>query len=203
MRWSAEQLRHGRHRGFTLLELVLVLVIAATALAMAAPSLRGWRRGAALRSSMDQVQMLTRLARSEAIAKGKVHRLEFSENMEFQLKMLDRHAVVQGGTGQGLTPMGVQRLDGSFTQPDSAGFVPIQGEFGKVYKLPEGSKLEVAKAQVLNEYQQADQRVIDFYPSGRTQAATISVTDADGFQVVLQCTTPAGSFKWLAEGLKN
>jgi prepilin-type N-terminal cleavage/methylation domain-containing protein len=35
-------------RGFTLLELVVVMMIIATVLAMAAPSLRGWHKGAML-----------------------------------------------------------------------------------------------------------------------------------------------------------
>lgn len=185
-----------RHRGFTLLELVLVLVIAATALAIAAPSLRGWRRGAALKSSMEELQMLTRLARTEAISKGRIYRLEFGQENQFQLKTQDKYGRMNG-LGQ------PQTIQGAVVQQDIAGFAPIQGEFGKIYRLPEGSKIEIQKAQVLNEYQQQDVRVIDFYPSGRTQAATIMVTDTEGYVVVLQCATPAGSFKWLSEGLKN
>jgi prepilin-type N-terminal cleavage/methylation domain-containing protein len=37
--------RRGQYRGFTLLELVLVMVIVCVALAMVAPSLAGWNQG--------------------------------------------------------------------------------------------------------------------------------------------------------------
>lgn len=176
-----------RRRGFTLLELVLVLVIISTVIAMAAPNLRGWRKGAALRSSMEELLSLTRLARSEAVSKGKIHRIEFDESMKFQLK------VQQGYVSGQVTA----------DQIDSAGFVPVTGEWSKIYSLPEGARIEVNKAQVLNATQESSARVLDFYPNGRTQAATITVTDSDNYQVTLQCKTPAGNYKWMSEGGKQ
>jgi type II secretion system protein H len=66
---------HGRTAGFTLLELVLVLVIICTILAMAAPSLRGWNKASRLRDAASDFLSTARFARSQAAATGQLHRL--------------------------------------------------------------------------------------------------------------------------------
>jgi Tfp pilus assembly protein FimT len=61
----------------TLLELILVMMILSTVLAMAAPSLRGFftsRRGD---DAAAQVLALTQYARSQAVSEGIVYRLNF------------------------------------------------------------------------------------------------------------------------------
>src|SRR6185503_3394053 len=63
------------HSGFTLWELILVMVIITLALAMAAPSLGGWGRAAKLRDTGDQFLAVTRWARSQAIADAQIYRL--------------------------------------------------------------------------------------------------------------------------------
>jgi prepilin-type N-terminal cleavage/methylation domain-containing protein len=65
------------NRGMTLLELILVMVILSTVLAMAAPSLRGFfasRRGD---DAAAQILTLTQFARSQAISEGLIYRLNF------------------------------------------------------------------------------------------------------------------------------
>jgi type II secretion system protein H len=106
------------HRGFTLLELVFVLVIICTVLAMAAPSLRGWSQGSRLRDTADALLATTRLARTQAVATGQVHRLNIDPaNGQYQL-------VVQQGEE----------------------FVPVAGGFGAPSMLPEGYRIELAQA---------------------------------------------------------
>lgn len=61
----------------TLLELILVLMILSTVLAMAAPSLRGFftsRRGD---DAAAQILALTQYARSQAVSEGIIYRLNF------------------------------------------------------------------------------------------------------------------------------
>lgn len=67
--------RRPGHRGFTLLELVLVLMIVGAALAMIAPSLGGWNRGSRLRDAASDFAATARWARTQAVSTGKVHRL--------------------------------------------------------------------------------------------------------------------------------
>lgn len=68
---------HSRSEGFTLLELILVMVILSTVLAMAAPSLRGFFASRQTHDTAAQILALTQLARSQAISEGVVYRLNF------------------------------------------------------------------------------------------------------------------------------
>ena len=61
----------------TLLELILVMVILSTVLAIAAPSLRGFFASRRLDSAAAQILALTQWARSQAISEGVVYRLNF------------------------------------------------------------------------------------------------------------------------------
>lgn len=72
--------KHGADRGFTLLELILVMLILSTVLAMAAPSLRGFFASRKTHDTAAQILALTQFARSQAISEGIVYRLTFDTN---------------------------------------------------------------------------------------------------------------------------
>ena len=111
--------RHPRS-AFTLLELILVMVIICTALAMAAPSLRGWSRGSQLRDTGDQFLTLARWARASATADAKIYRLN-----------------VDAAAGKYWVT--VQQGDQSFAS--------VQSTFGRVYTMPEGLRIELTDLQ--------------------------------------------------------
>jgi prepilin-type N-terminal cleavage/methylation domain-containing protein len=69
--------QYNGHRGFTLLELILVMVILSTVLAMAAPSLRGFFGSRKTHDEAAQILALTQFARSGAISEGIIYRLNF------------------------------------------------------------------------------------------------------------------------------
>ena len=69
--------QHDRNGAFTLLELILVMVILSTVLAMAAPSLRGFFASRKTHDTAAQILALTQFARSQAISEGIVYRLNF------------------------------------------------------------------------------------------------------------------------------
>jgi len=69
--------RSGKRRAMTLLELILVMVILSTVLAMAAPSLRGFFASRRTEDTAAQILALTQLARSQAICEGVIYRLNF------------------------------------------------------------------------------------------------------------------------------
>ncbi|MCE5184701.1 MAG: prepilin-type N-terminal cleavage/methylation domain-containing protein [Planctomycetaceae bacterium] len=72
--------RHQAHGGFTLLELILVMIILCTVLAMAAPSLKGFFSSRQLNSLAEQIQLLTRYARIQAVSEARYVRVEFDLN---------------------------------------------------------------------------------------------------------------------------
>ncbi|MBM4024858.1 MAG: prepilin-type N-terminal cleavage/methylation domain-containing protein, partial [Planctomycetes bacterium] len=65
----------GAGRGMTLLELILVLIILSTVLALAAPSLRGFFASRRIDGAAAQILALTQWARSQAVSEGIVYRL--------------------------------------------------------------------------------------------------------------------------------
>jgi len=74
---SAGRRQYDRGAGFTLLELILVMLILSTVLAMAAPSLRGFFGSRQSQDAAAQILALTQFARSQAISEGVIYRLNF------------------------------------------------------------------------------------------------------------------------------
>ena len=67
--------RRSSSSAFTLIELLLVLVVVSAALGIAAPSLSRWGRGQRLRDAGDEFLATAHWARAQAIATGRIHRL--------------------------------------------------------------------------------------------------------------------------------
>src|SRR5215213_9731863 len=99
--------------GFTLWELILVMVVITLALAMAAPSLGGWGRAAKLRDVGDQFLAVTRFAHSQAIADAQVYRLN------------------------------IDPAAGTYwvTMQQGERFVELGNSFGEAHTLPEGYRI--------------------------------------------------------------
>ncbi len=103
-----------RQPAFTLIELILVLVIMATVMALAAPTLRGWSKGSRLRNSADEFIAATRWARSRAASDG--------SNYVIAIDKQNNTYKVQVQNGQ------------TYSDAD--------GQFAAAVTLPEGSKID-------------------------------------------------------------
>jgi prepilin-type N-terminal cleavage/methylation domain-containing protein len=103
--------RRPRHpaAAFTLLELILVMVIICTALAIAAPSLNGWARGSKMRDAVDQFVALTQFARTQAVSTATVHRLQVDAGARTYYVLMQ----------------------------DGEQFVPLNTEMGRQFPLPD------------------------------------------------------------------
>jgi len=112
----------GARAGFSLMELILVMVVMCVALAAAAPSLRGYFASRQVWDAAGQMVALTQYARSRAAAEGRVYRLN------------------------------VDTKDGQYwlTAQTSAGFETLGSEFGRVFALPAGAAMEWAPDEGTN-----------------------------------------------------
>ena len=140
--------------GFTLIELILVMAIMATVMALAAPQLTRWKKGGKLRNAADEFIAATRWARSKAAADGAMYAVAIDK---------------QSGTYR------VQMKTGQE-------YGEAQGQFRAAPPLPEGVKIE------------STAELIEFYPTGRVDTATVKFTAEDGDSISVECTTPAGDF---------
>jgi prepilin-type N-terminal cleavage/methylation domain-containing protein len=78
-------------RGFTLIELILVMVIISIALGYAAPSLRGWGQGQKLRNAADEFVAATGTARSLAVSDAAIYALEINPgDNTYSIKLVDQ-----------------------------------------------------------------------------------------------------------------
>ena len=139
--------------GFTLIELVMVLVVVAAALAVAAPSLGGWRRGQRLQSAGDEFLAVARHGRALAVANAQVHRLYVdANNGTYWLMAQEGQEFVNLGTGM-----------------------------GRVFALPEGCSIAMSAAATTTGTGQLPLESVDFYPSGRmTPPANVVITGESG-----------------------
>jgi prepilin-type N-terminal cleavage/methylation domain-containing protein len=154
-----------KSRAFTLMELILVMLIAATALAIAAPHVGGWSRGARLRNCAEEFVRMTRLARSRAVTDAAVYRIQLdTATVNFKL-------LVQQGTE----------------------FVDVQKSLGRNAAPLKNATIELVRMGTELTDSAADS--IDFYPTGRTQPMRIIITDDAGHKIGIECATPAEDFR--------
>jgi type II secretion system protein H len=109
--------RRTERSAFTLLELVLVMMVIATVLAMAAPSLRGWHKGSKLKDAAAEFITLTELARTRSVSSTTVHRL-----------------MVDAGSGRCFLAV----------QNGQQGFEEIRDELSG-FSLPEGYRIDMTE----------------------------------------------------------
>jgi len=105
-----------RAAGFTLLELVLVMFLAALVLAMVAPSLSPWARGQRVQDAADQFVAMTRLARTRAVSEGITYRINID------------------------APSGAYQL---MSQANGQDFAAVQSSQGRAFTLPDGMRIEL------------------------------------------------------------
>jgi len=76
------KLRQASPRGFTLLELVLVLLLTSMILALSVPQLSGFLKGRRGADASAQILALANYARTQAVGSGSVYRLNLDEQTQ-------------------------------------------------------------------------------------------------------------------------
>jgi type II secretion system protein H len=165
-------------RGFTLIEMMVVLVLIGILTAMIIPAMRGTYEDSLLRSTSRRLIDLCDLAYSRAVSS--------SEPCRVRLDPATGHYVLE-----------------SATDPDARGgdFLPVDWRVGEQGKLDRrvsiqvrqaeedpaaatGSEPRLVTAAILKSESQPD--TISFYPDGTADAAEIVLRDRDGFRLGLR-----------------
>jgi prepilin-type N-terminal cleavage/methylation domain-containing protein len=106
---------HRKQGGFTLMELILVLVVISMVLGLCSPSLRGFFASRQTADAAGNILLLTKWARSEAVSQGHRCRVNFDP---------------AAGTYW-------------LTVQEGGAFVPVRHDLGRRYQMPEGAVVAV------------------------------------------------------------
>ena len=189
---AGQERRAFRRAGFTLLELILVMMIAVVVLSIAAPSLRMFANARPVANAAAQFVALTDYARSQAISEGRTYRLNLDPD-----KGLFWLTAQEGGV-----------------------FQPLEREFGRVFSFPEGTKMDWLAPLAVStgitvpglrlpgqtDIQDASgttaHTFIAFYPDGHTETSELRLTDRRGNTLSIVCFSPTERFRVVtAKGL--
>lgn len=172
----------GGQGGFTLIELVLVLLLVSVVLTLAAPSLRGFFASRKTADAATTMLSLTKWARSSAIAQARPCRLNIDATSgQYWLTVQD------GGT-----------------------FTTMKSDMGRQFDMPEGARvtLQVASAGLSQNSAPTSslfatntskdvstQQYIQFYPSGRSDVATIEIRGMQGETYTVLCSSATEPYR--------
>jgi type II secretion system protein H len=169
--------KDARNRGFTLIELMVVLVLIGIMTAMIIPEMRGTYEDAVLRSSSRELINVFNLAYSRAVTANQLQRVRF--DLGNGSYVMEKH--VRVGLGEsGFAP--VRDVPGGEGKIDSR----ISMELHRPGEgLSDGSDQGEQTASKDNSTTVRDE-AIAFYPDGTADAGEILLQDRDGFRLALR-----------------
>jgi prepilin-type N-terminal cleavage/methylation domain-containing protein len=165
-----------RNKGFSFIELMVVLVILSLSISLVTPSLSRFLRTVELKGAAKKVSGILRHGRSEAVNKGLVYQIFFNAD---------------------LREIGVQSRESTKVKEE----VKREELPKKVYSLPEG--IQIKKVDVASPQYATDLPTIEFYPNGGSNGGSIFLDgrDRNGFHIEVNFLTGIVKIK-SAEGLK-
>jgi prepilin-type N-terminal cleavage/methylation domain-containing protein len=185
---------HPRAAGFTLIELVLVMLVIAVIAAIIVPSMLSFAAGRRTQDGVAMVLALSNFARTQAVSEGTVYRVNFDGNARtvWVTKQVDGEFVpATGDYGQHFTlPQGV-RMSAQVTAASVA--VPIQApnvQQTTDAPAPQFGQPLSATLNTLVLVPHADGGAfVEIQPSGRTDPCLVHLSDTIGNNVDIGCAT--------------
>ncbi|MGB9627185.1 MAG: pilus assembly FimT family protein [Thermodesulfobacteriota bacterium] len=152
-------------KGFTLIELIIVLVIVSLSLTLVAPSLSRFSKTTELKGTAQKIVAILRHARSEAIHKGKVYQVIFNPDRR-EIKV------------QWMNPDGEEKEDEA-----------QDGSTQKVYNFP--SWISIKEVESIKPRYSSELLTIEFYPHGGSNGGSFLLEGEDhkGYQIKVHFLT--------------
>jgi type II secretion system protein H len=154
-----------KNRGFTLIELVIVLILLSLSVALVTPSLSRFSKRVELKTAAQKTSGILRYFRSESIQKGIVHQVLFdSESREVRVRALE-----------------TEEKEGKKKEETS----PTE----KRYILPRG--IQMKELKIPSPETPSDLPAIEFYPNGGSNGGSVLLDTADqkGFRIKVHFLT--------------
>ena len=149
-----------KNEGFSLIELMVVLILMSLSIALVTPSLSRFSRTVELKAAAKKVSTILRYCRSEAINKGKVYQVFIDPELnEIRAQ-----------------PLASPEEEEENADKDGKGFP-------KIYPLPSG--INVKEVETESPQYASDFPTIEFYPNGGSNGGTIllDAEDRNGFRI--------------------
>jgi len=196
-RHRAVSLSHAR--GFTLIELVIVLVIMSIVIAVAGPRVAGGLLGLSIRSAALQTAAMLRYARSKAVNTGTGYHVIF-DGIERRVILLQassddmispRAALDDASSWSGRN---VRPGDDDFD--DDEGMPAVQQE-KKIYALPDGVRFDNVLIADVDSASIGDEVVmmLTFRPNGTSHGAYLTIADQRNRRYYITVDPVSGSVR--------
>lgn len=141
-----------RNKGFSLLELMVVLILLSLSIALVTPSLSRFSRTVELKGAAKKVSTILRYCRSEAVNKGQVYQVLFDSNSrEVKVQTMESMEEKEEKKEEKVPP--------------------------KTYLLPEG--IQIKGDPLTSSPYASDLPMIEFYPNGGSNGGTILLDTQD------------------------
>jgi len=187
-------------QGFTLIEIMIVLVIMSIVIAFAGPRVTGGLTGLGIRTAALQTAAMLRYARSKAVNSGSRYHVIFDNG--------SRRVIMRQGSPEEMH--GRQSSAGDFDAgpagldeplPEgfdgaAAGAAPSEPEM-REYALPDGVFFENVVIADIDSAGFGDDvaMMLTFYPSGMSPGAVVTIADERGRRFFITVDTIAGSVR--------
>jgi len=173
--------------GFTLLELMVVVVLVGILSAMIIPEMRGTYSDALLRSTSRQLVGLFSLASSRAISLGQTHRVRLEPGS-------GRYVVERRLRERGRRSEFIQAKE----MPDGEG--ALDSRIAIEVRKPEDAAAAPEAGAAAGAPAQERSAAIEFYPDGTAQAAEVLLSDQEGFRLGLRISPVTARVKIIELG---